>query len=141
MKRVFVDTNIVIDLIGNREPFVKDAQRLFTLAERKEIEICVSALTLANTYYSLTRTYKVVAAKKYLQLFKILVKVVPFEEQTIDLALASNFADLEDGFQHYMALQCQAELIITRNKKDFKYAQLPTLTATEFLRHLSSKTK
>mgnify|MGYP000958960393 FL=1 len=63
MKRVFVDTNIVIDLIGNRAPFVKDAQRLFTLAERKEVEIYVSALTIANTYYALTRTYKVDSAK------------------------------------------------------------------------------
>ena len=137
MKRVFVDTNIVIDLIGNRAPFVKDAQRLFTLAERKEVEIYVSALTIANTYYALTRTYKVDAAKKYLQLLKVLVNVVSFDLQTIDAALASKFDDLEDGFQHFMALQCQADLIITRNKKDFRHAQLPTLTATEFLRRSS----
>ena len=51
MKRVFVDTNIVIDLIGNRAPFVKDAQRLFTLAERKEVEIYVSAFKFNNAEY------------------------------------------------------------------------------------------
>ena len=72
-----------------------------------------------------------------LQLLKVLVNVVSFDHQTIDAALASKFDDLEDGFQHFMALQCQADLIITRNKKDFRHAQLPTLTATEFLRRSS----
>ncbi|MEN9699907.1 MAG: hypothetical protein RLZZ301_1105 [Bacteroidota bacterium] len=134
MQRVFVDTNIIIDLLGHREPFATDAQRLFQKAERNELSLCVSTLSLANAYYALTRTYKIEAAKNYLQLFKLLVEVVPFDEKAVELALNTKFDDLEDGFQHAMALQSQSSVLITRNKKDFKHAQLPVLTAGEFLR-------
>lgn len=133
MQRIFIDTNVVIDLLGNREPFAKDVQILFSKAERQELRLCVSSLSIANAYYALTRTYKIETAKKYLQLFQILVEIIPFDQKAIDMALQSKFTDLEDGFQYYMALGCQAEIIITRNKKDFKHAQLPVLTATEYL--------
>ena len=55
MEKVFVDANIVIDLLAKREPFYKDAQDLFTLSDKKEIELQISSLTFANAYYSIVR--------------------------------------------------------------------------------------
>jgi predicted nucleic acid-binding protein len=64
MEKVFVDTNIVIDLLAKREPFYKDAQELFTLSDKKEIKLQISSLTFANTYYSIVKHFKAADAKK-----------------------------------------------------------------------------
>jgi len=133
MERVFVDTNIVIDLLAKRE-FFHDAQALFTLADRKEIEICISSLTFANAYYSITRHHKDVDTRKYLGKFKVLVTVLPLEDKAIELSLASDFGDFEDGLQYFTAMDHRVDVIITRNKRDFKNAKIPVLNAGEYLK-------
>ena len=133
MEQVFVDTNIVIDLLAKREPYYKDAQALFTRADKDEIQILISSLTFANAYYSIVKHYKDVDAKKYLAKFKVLVKILPLDDKAIELALVSDFSDFEDGLQYYIAMDNQADIIITRNKKDFKSSTIPVLTAGEYL--------
>lgn len=133
MEKVFVDTNIIIDLLAKREPFYKDAQDLFTLSDKKEIELCISSLSFANAYYSIAKHHKEVDAKKYLSKFKVLVTVFPLEDKAIELALASDFTDFEDGLQYFIAMDNEAEIIITRNKKDFKSSKIPVMTAGEYL--------
>jgi predicted nucleic acid-binding protein len=86
----------VIDLLAKREPFYKDAQDLFTLSDKKEIELQISSLTFAKAYYSIVKHYKAVDAKKYLLQFKVLVNILPLEDKAIELALASDFGDFED---------------------------------------------
>lgn len=134
METVFVDTNIIIDLLARREPFYKDAQDLFTLSDNRRIHLCISSLSFANAYYSIVRHHKEVDAKKYLAKFKVLVTVFPLEDKAIELALAYNFDDLEDGLQYFTALNHRADLIITRNKKDFKNSEIPVMNAGEFLK-------
>jgi predicted nucleic acid-binding protein len=120
MEHVFVDTNIVIDLLQKRENFYKEAQELFTKADRKKLKLYISALTFANTYYILSKYYSSNEAKKILSKFKVLVEVLPTTDKIIDLALASDFNDFEDAIQFYTALESNLHVIITRNKKDFK---------------------
>jgi predicted nucleic acid-binding protein len=134
MEKVFVDTNVVIDLLAKREPFYKDAQDLFTLSDKKEIELQISSLTFANAYYSIVKHYKAVDAKKYLLKFKVLVNILPLEDKAIELALASDFGDFEDGLQYFIAMDYESDIIITRNKKDFKSSKIPVMTAGEYLR-------
>ncbi len=134
MEKVFVDTNIVIDLLAKRTPFYKHAQDLFTLSDKKEILLQISSLTFANAYYSIVKHYKSVDAKKYLSKFKVLVNILPLEDKAIELALASDFEDFEDGLQYFIAMDYEADIIITRNKKDFKNAKIPVMTAEEYLK-------
>ena len=134
MENVFVDTNIIIDLLAKREPFYKDAQDLFTLGDKKEIQLCISSLSFANAYYSIVKHHKDVDAKKYLAKFKVLVKVFAVEDKAIELALASDFADFEDGLQYFIAMDNESDIIITRNKKDFKNSKIPVMTAGEYLK-------
>lgn len=134
MEKVFVDTNVVIDLLAKREPFYKDAQDLFTRSDKKEIQLHISSLTFANAYYSIAKHYKSVDAKKYLAKFKVLVTVLPVEDKAIELALASDFEDFEDGLQYFVAMDYACDCIITRNKKDFKQSKIPVLTAEEYLK-------
>jgi predicted nucleic acid-binding protein len=138
MENVFIDTNIIIDLLAKREPFYKDAQDLFSLSDKKEIRLCISSLSFANAYYSIVKHHKEVEAKKYLAKFKVLVTVLPLEDKAIELALASDFADFEDGLQYFVAMDNEADLIITRNKKDFKSSKIPVMTAGEYLKKYSN---
>jgi predicted nucleic acid-binding protein len=134
MEHVFVDTNIVIDLLQKREIFYKEAQELFTKADRKKLKLYISALTFANTYYILSKYYSSSEAKKILSKFKVLVEVLPTTDKIIDLALASDFNDFEDAIQFYTALESNLHVIITRNKKDFKNNLIPVFSAKEFLK-------
>ena len=134
MENIFVDTNIIIDLLAKRDLFYKDAQALFTLSDKKEIQLCISSLSFANAYYSIVKHHKDIDAKKFLAKFKVLVKVLPLEDKAIELALASNFNDFEVGLQYFIAMDNESDIIITRNKKDFKNAKIPVMTAGEYIR-------
>lgn len=134
MERLLVDTNIVIDLLSKREEFFHDAQELFTLADNKKVELFVSALTFANTHYLLSKYQKLDDARKTLIKFKVLVNISPLDDKVVELALVSDFKDFEDAIQYHTALENGIDIIITRNKKDFKNSKLPVMTAKEYLK-------
>ena len=133
MDNLFVDTIIVIDLLQKREEFFEEAQELFTLADKKQVKLFISSLTIANTHFLLSRYYNSNDTSKILSKFKVLVEVLPLDNKIIDLALTSNLKDFEDAIQFYTAIEHNTDIIITRNKKDFKKQSLPILTAKEYL--------
>jgi len=138
MKRVFLDTNIVIDLLAQRVPFYTEAARLFSLADKNEIRLSISALCLADINYILSRHLPPAEVRIILRKFKVLVYVLPFDDKIADLALNSDFHDFEDAIQYYTAIANEQELIITRNQPDFKESILPVMTAGEFLASLKT---
>ena len=133
MEKLFVDTNIVLDLLQKREEFYREAQELFTLADKKKVKLYISSLTIANTHYLLSRHYNSNDARKILAKFKVLVEVLSLDHKIIDLALTSDLKDFEDAVQYYTALENNMDLIITRNKRDFKKQSIPVLTAKEYI--------
>lgn len=138
MKRVFLDTNIVIDLLAQRMPFYTEAARLFSLADKNEIRLSISALCLADTNYILSGHLPPAEVRIILRKFKVLVNVLPLDDKIADLALNSDFHDFEDAIQYYTAISNEQELIITRNQPDFKESKVPVMTAGEFLASLKS---
>lgn len=137
MEKLLVDTNIILDLLAKREDFYEEAQLLFTLGDNKKVDLCISALSMANIHYLLTKVQGKENARKILIRFKVLVRVLPLDDKITELALASDFSDFEDAIQYFTAIENQMDIIITRNKKDFKIAKLPVLTAREYLKKLS----
>ncbi len=133
MEKLLVDTNIIIDLLSKREEFYQEAQQLFTLADTKQVELFVSSLSFANTYYLLSKFQNREYARKILIRFKILVQVAQLDDKILELALLSDFRDFEDAIQYHTALENGIDIIITRNKKDFKTSKLPVMTAKEYL--------
>jgi predicted nucleic acid-binding protein len=133
MKNLLIDTNIIIDLLAKRKDFYQEAQELFTLADINEVNLYISSLTFANTHYLLSKELNADETRKVLIKFKLLVKILPLDDRILELALSSDFKDFEDGIQYYTALENKLEIIITRNKKDFKTTKLPVLTAKEYL--------
>ena len=133
MENLLIDTNIIIDLLAKRKDFYQEAQELFTLADENEVNLYISSLSFANTHYMLSKELNADEARKVLIKFKLLVKILPLDDRILELVLSSDFKDFEDGIQYYTALENKLGIIITRNKKDFKTAKLPVLTAKEYL--------
>jgi predicted nucleic acid-binding protein len=134
MKKVLLDTNIVIDLLAKREPFYQEAAKLFTLADRKVLNLFVSALSFANVNYVLLRQRKPEEAKLILRKLKLLVGVLSLDEKIISLSLNDNdFKDYEDSLQYYSALENDIDVIISRNLKDFQNSKIPGMTAEQFI--------
>lgn len=134
MNRLLIDTNIVIDLLSKRDKFYDEAADLFSRADKKELELTISSLTFANTNYILSKLKSAKEARQILRKFKVLVELLSLDDKITELALSDdNFPDFEDGLQYYSAIENQIEIIITRNKKDFKNSKIPVLTAKEFL--------
>lgn len=132
MKKLLVDTNIVIDLLAKREPFHIEAAELFSLADKKQVQLYVNSLTFANTYYILNKNTDAKTARSVLRKFKTLIIVLNIDDKIIELSLNdSNFNDFEDAIQYYSAFNL--DIILTRNFKDFKKSQLPVMTARQFI--------
>jgi len=134
MRKLFLDTNIVIDLLAKQEPFYEEAAVLFTMADNKVLQLFVSALTFANTNYILLHEMKPEEAKLILRKLKLIVHVLSLDDKIVGLSLNDNsFSDYEDALQYYTALENGADAIITRNLRDFQKAKLPVMTAAQFL--------
>ncbi len=137
MKRVFIDTNIVIDLLSRREPFFEESAELFSLADRKIISLSVSSLTIANTCYILLRQTNSKETKTVLRKLRLIVDILPLDDKIVGLALNDeSFTDFEDGLQYFTAIEGNQEIIITRNLNDFKNSKLPVMTARQFLKSI-----
>lgn len=132
MTRLLLDTNIVIDLLDRREPFCHDAVQLFTMAYNKQVQLIVSPMTYTTASFLLHR-HGAEGVRNLLSNFRQLSRVATANERTVDDSLASQFNDFEDAMQYYCALKAKADIIITRNGKDFSASKLPVMTATEYL--------
>ncbi len=137
MRKLFLDTNIVIDLLSRREPYYKESATLFSLADRKKVELSISSLTVANTSYVLLRQLNVKKVKEVLRKLRLVVNVLPLDNKIIGLALNDEtFTDFEDGLQYFTVIENEQEIIITRNLKDYKRSQIAVMTAGQFLKTL-----
>lgn len=134
MKKLLVDTNIIIDLLAQREKFYEPAAKLFSLADQEKVELYVSSLSFANTHYILNRKLIESKVREILRKLKVLVKVISFDSKVLDMALNSDFKDFEDAIQYYSAIESDIDIIITRNLKDFKKSELPVMTGQQFIK-------
>lgn len=133
-KKVFVDTDIIYDLLASRDPYYNAAARLFTLSDEKKIQLFISALSVANIHYLISKQLSSAEAKQVLRKFRLLVHVVPINEKIIDLALNSEVNDFEDAIQYFCALESDCDILLTRNLKDYKKAQITVMTAQDFIK-------
>ena len=134
MKKIFLDTNVILDLLLERDPWDHNAALLFSMADRKDVEIQCCSLSFSTAIYLMQKlkySRKEIVYK--LTIMKSLCIVTTIDGLIIDRVLQSDFDDLEDALQHYSALANGANVIITRNKKDFSEASIPVMTPTEFL--------
>lgn len=137
MKNVFIDTNILIDLLADRPPFSKFAIEIFDLAEKKEVRLFTSSHSYATTHYLLK---KYIGEKELRQLLSSLldfIELIPIDTSIIKKSLLSKHKDFKDSIQIFAAASMiQMDFIVTRNLKDFKDAEILALPPDEALRFL-----
>jgi predicted nucleic acid-binding protein len=136
MKNLFLDTNIILDLLAYRMPFYSEAAKLFSLADKEKVRLSISALCLADANYILSRQKPEMEVRSVLSKIKVLLNVLPLDDKITDLALNSEFRDFEDAIQYYTAIENDQDLIITRNQSDFKESKIPVMTAGEFIKSI-----
>lgn len=133
MKKIFVDSDIILDLLSGRQPHYDYAAELFSLADKNSVNLYVSSLSFANVNYILTKQLSATQARKMLLKFKTLINVLSVNEKTIELALISDFHDFEDAIQYNTAIENGITTLLTRNLRDFKKADITILTAQQYL--------
>ena len=136
-ERVFLDTNILIDIIGNRLPYSLSAGVLLNRALKGKIEIYATALTYANALYILRKSLGTQEATSYLRQLNQLVWVAPATQKEVEQAFSSDNPDFEDAIQYFSALAIKADVIITRDKKHFKHSTIPVMDADQYLQGVS----
>ena len=133
MKKIFVDTNILLDLLFQRRGFFLDAKRLFNYSKSRNIDIFISAISINTIYYLLQKKFTKEYSKHLLEYIYDITDILPFDENIIFLAHQSSFKDLEDGFQYFTAKEHHIPFLITRNIKDFAVDDLSILSPQQFL--------
>ncbi len=126
---LFVDTDIVLDLLARREPFYKAAARLFSRAETGDISLAVSSLTFANLFYILRKQVSSKHALEVLRNFKRLVTVLAVDDATVEQALHAGFNDFEDAIQYHAAQHAGCSKLLTRNGRHYRKAEMAIETA------------
>lgn len=136
MTRVFLDTNVVLDLMARREPFFADAKEIFDRSANGEFRILLSVLSFWNIFYLMRKDPGEVKAKADLAILEKLVQVVPAQVTDLRGALASSIKDLDDAMQLQGAIAAEADMIVTRDPKGFKGSPIKVMAPYAFLRKL-----
>ena len=134
--RLFLDTNIVLDFLGEREGYYFSAAKISTLADQGKVDLVVSALTFPTVFYLLSKFEPPQKVREKLRKFKVIAQTSDLTDSIIEKGLSSGFADFEDALQYHCALNKGCQLLITRNVKDFKNSELPVMTPNEYLQSL-----
>lgn len=137
--RLFLDTNVVFDLLGEREPFYNSAAKIATLADKGKVNLIVSALSYSTIFYLLSKFEDSEAVKEKLRKFKVISETSDLTNRIIDKGLSSKFSDFEDALQYHCAIKLDCNILITRNEKDFKGSEIPVMTPDEYLKSLTEK--
>lgn len=132
-KKIFIDSDIILDVFLQRSPFFKYSQVLLNISN-PELKLTTSTLVIANVHYFIKKYTNKNTAKLLIKEFLDIFEILSFEREHILSAVNSDHTDLEDSFQYYIAIQNNCDAIITRNIKDYKHATIPVLTAEQFLR-------
>ncbi len=131
--KLFLDTNVILDLIINRKPFFEDIAKIVTLYEERKCVLATSSVSFVNCNYILGQNIKKEKVLDNLKILRSFCSILEVSQSEIDISLNSNFNCFEDAVQHYCALKNNYDYIITRDSKDFKNSEIPALSPTEFL--------
>ncbi len=139
MNKAFLDTNVILDLLLDREPFNEDIAQIFDTAEERSIKLCVSSLTIANINYIVGRIEGPKKAKLKTKKLLQIIEVESVGKKEVVKSINSKFKDFEDGVQNFCALESKHAIIVTRNTKDFKTSKLSIMNPREYLAKVNAR--
>lgn len=132
--KVFYDSNVVLDVLLNRTDFVSDSLSALKLSENRIVKGYISVVSITDIFYLVKKNLKDTdaAIEKIKTLLKI-VSVAKADEKIAKKAIDSGWKDFEDSVQYSIAKKANCKCIVTRNKKDYKFSDIPVYSPTEFI--------
>ena len=135
--RPFIDTNVLLDVLGARGPFYQHSARVWALAEEGSLEGLVSAVSFTNVFYIVDRWADAESAREAVTLVRDAFIPVACNALIINQAIDADMPDFEDAVQYFSALHAGADCILSRNAGDFpRRPEVPVLSPREFLAEL-----
>jgi predicted nucleic acid-binding protein len=132
MNKVFIDSDIIIDLLAGREN-CDEAAELMTLITERKTEGFTTPVVMANVDYIITKYSSRSKSRKAMKSLRKKLSILPIDENIFDTALESDFPDFEDAMQYYAAEKRRIDFIVTRNKKDYSKGRIRVVTAKEYM--------
>jgi len=133
LKKIFFDTDVILDISIKRELDIKDSVKLINLVENGLYKGYTSTIIFSNTYYIQRKLTGHEVSISFLKNLRLLLTVLNVDDSIIHKALESDFNDFEDAIQYFTAIENTMDCIITRNVNDYKKSIIPVYTPTELL--------
>lgn len=131
--KVLVDTNVILDVLLDRQPFSEDATRILALVEESKIEGFLCATTVTTVDYLLGRALTAMKARSALRGLLDIFEVAPVNRPVLEQALRSEISDFEDAVLEQSGRLVAVDAIVTRNIKDFRKSTVTVLDPVELL--------
>lgn len=141
MKSIFINSDVILDVFAQREPFYTDSAKLLSLAEKRNVKAFTSPIVVTNIFYILRKLTTRENALESLRKLRLFIKILSVTELHVDSALSSRFKDFENAIQHFASVDHNVRFIVTRNKPDYKHSIIAVCTPTEFLEIYNSQKK
>lgn len=134
--KVFLDANVIIDVIQNRVDFIEASSKVLQLGLEGTCELCASDITFTTVSYYARKHRTIEQLYDVMQSLREFIDVAPSGKIAIDWALRQHSHDFEDAVQYYTALRSGSEYIISRNTRDYPFDDIPVLTPQDFLKEV-----
>ncbi len=131
--KVFVATNVLIDVLARREPFYGESAAVWTLAEQGRVTGFISVISFNNIYYVVRRLRTRAAANRMMVLLRDTFTPIGLDKQILDQAIDGGFKDLEDAIQYFSAIRAGVDCLVSRDARAFPKSDLPVMTPHELL--------
>ena len=134
MKKVYLDCNILIDWLLDREPFSYYSAKIIELIEHKKIIGILSPLTIANTYYIISKEINKRIADEFVKDCIKIFTITEISAKNVKDAIENRYKDFEDDLHTSIVKNTAIDCLITRNKKDFNLESVKVMDAEEFIK-------
>ena len=135
MKKILIDTDVILDFFFDRKPYSDNSTIILSLCEQKQLDGFITPVIISNIYYLLRRTARHEKVIEKLKQLLTITNVLQMDRLVIEKALNSEFKEFEDALQNFAAINYgEIEVIITRNVKDFKKSEIGVLTPESFVK-------
>jgi len=132
-RKALIDINIVLDVLQRREPFYEASARLLAYAETGRIRGLIAAHSVTTLFYLIAKDKSPEQARVTLTSLLQFLAIAPVDQATIEQALNLPYRDFEDAVQMIVAVQSKADVLITRNVKDYQPVPIEVQQPSEFL--------
>ena len=135
--KVLIDTNVVIDVALERQPYLLTSEKVLQFSEQGQISGYISASTFSDLYYIIRKQRGKNWTIDFLRRLFSFCQIATVDNSVIEMALNANFDDFEDGIQYSAAICNHLDVIVTRNLQDFRVTLPRLLTPSQLIQELT----